>query len=108
MLVCKSICTTAYRIAILTVKVYGVEFLPKNTMCTYNVYCKFLVDATLLVDFTGQRVKVSDLSCAVKLNDGELTERVQFSDDYKVRHALYAAPEVTTHIIVQLIQSFLI
>ena len=50
------------------------------------------------MDCHGQRLKVSDLSSAVKVIGDEITQQLEFSDDgYKSYNIFFTAPEV--HII---------
>lgn len=53
---------------------------------------------TVLVDHSGQRVKVSDFSDAVKVNNGEQTEQREITDNYKCYNVFFTAPEVCIHV----------
>ena len=59
-------------------------------------YCliALFIDVTIFVDHNGQRLKVSDLSYAVKVIGDEATKQLEFSDDYKSYNVFCTAPEV--------------
>ena len=59
-------------------------------------YCliALFIDVTIFVDHNGQRLKVSDLSYAVKVIGDEATKQLEFSDDYKSYNIFCTAPEV--------------
>lgn len=79
----------------------NVQFLSKfclKEFCTVdfklqdynNMFCSF-VDVTILVNHTGQKLKVTDFRYAIKLENDEM---INIHDDHKFYNVHFTAPEV--------------